>query len=184
MSIPADVLTKTPLGKLKADKAAPRMAPPVPIKPVKNPDAIPPPTALILLAFNFKSGLRRKAIANVIRKMPIARPAIPKLKTLFRYAPKSVKMTLGIPIFRMRGKLICRLKIKSFEEELKINTMPDKTSAVLKSKNSPANGTKNTDAPKPLSVPIISHIKTRNRKMLNSMPLFIMSFYMMLKLAF
>ena len=75
-------------------------------------------------------------------------------------------MKLGTPIFSIRGKSICFLKIKSLEDELKINAIPDKTSAVLKSKNIPANGTKNTDAPNPLRVPMISHTKTRKRKII------------------
>lgn len=150
--------------KLKAIRNAPLRAPPVPINPARKPETLPPNMEIFFAAGNFKSGFNKDNMENKIRDMPKTNFRISCEIKGTKYAPMTVKITLGTPksninfIFRLwRKKMALPEFPKTWKKATSIN-------AAGKSTKKRARGKNMVEEPKPAVVPITSARKATKKK--------------------
>jgi hypothetical protein len=133
-------------------------APPVPTKPVINPDIPPPEITVHKLVGNFSAGLNKNEIEITIKNIPrmTLRMSCESIPT--RKAPRKLSKMLGIPnviIIFLSNPCLKKLILPRLPKRWNIAT---NTRAVLKSTKNNAMGKKMVEEPKPAAVPMISDI--------------------------
>ena len=142
--------------RLKEVRKAPLIAPPVPMRPAKKPDKLPPRMLFLELFFRWVLGFENEYRTKAIRKMPrrSLRNGCGRCST--KVAPMIVSIMLGMPN-RRRSFLLSEVRKNVILPMLpEMCNMATKISAVLKSKKNKAAGKKMVEDPNPAKVPMMT----------------------------
>ena len=152
------------LGKLNETKNIERIAPPIPIRPAKNPESPPPKKELkipcLILIVGFKNENNENDIRNIANSFVNSSTG----KIVIYLAPRKAKAILGKPNVTNNLKSIFEKKSFTLKRLLKRWKHATKKTAVLRSIKKIATGIKRVELPNPATVATIAAIYAEKKK--------------------